>query len=297
MVGDDSDEIVERLDQDWREACRADPIVSRGRQPPAGSPLPRLLVEAVELGDEGSKQFERAAPRSVDERLSPEEAMRQLSILGICHREQLSHHIVAMSHLVEVVARGHEAVALMFIARSDERARRDPLTGLLNRRVYEPELSRAVGAAVRGDGRTILLNFDLNGFSVVNNTLGHDRGDSFLKHAAQLISSVVRSLGGETYRIGGDEFVAVIRDGDRRVVEEALEDLKASLECPPLSYGLSLAPDEIDEASARFDSEESSALALAKLADHRMYLMKHELSDQERERRTADWLAAGAVEL
>jgi hypothetical protein len=75
--------------------------------------------------------------------------------------------------------------------------------------------------------------------------------------------------------------------------------LKERPECPPLSFGISVAPDDVDEATKRTVTEGETPVpqALAKLADERMYEMKHLLSDIEREQRTTNWLAAKHVDL
>jgi len=289
-VGGGDDDTAERLDESWRVRCRADPLVSRGRQPSPRNSLPGKLVQAVRNGEDGPDAFAREAPNAIDERLSAEEALRQLSLLAECHGEQVCGDAAALSRLVAVVSRGHEAIAGTYLAASDERARRDDLTGLLNRRMYEPERERAVDAAARGRGTALLINFDLNAFSVVNNTLGHDRGDLFLKHAADLIDRTVRALGGQAYRIGGDEFVAILRDVERAAVENAILQLIAQPECPPMSFGISAAPDDVDDARSRAEGEQTIGQALGMIADDRMYEMKHARNDQERADLTAEWL-------
>jgi diguanylate cyclase (GGDEF)-like protein/PAS domain S-box-containing protein len=86
----------------------------------------------------------------------------------------------------------------------------DPLTGLLNRRRFELELtSRLVVAECRGAGAVILL--DLDGFKEINDTLGHVAGDELLVAVADALRSASRQ-GDAVARLGGDEFALIIGD-------------------------------------------------------------------------------------
>ncbi|MEY2515324.1 MAG: hypothetical protein QOJ89_2682 [bacterium] len=84
----------------------------------------------------------------------------------------------------------------------------DPLTGLLNRRSFELELTnRLVVAERRGPGAVILL--DLDGFKEINDTLGHVAGDELLVAVADALRSAARH-GDAVARLGGDEFALII---------------------------------------------------------------------------------------
>ncbi|MBO9687186.1 sensor domain-containing diguanylate cyclase [Roseateles chitosanitabidus] len=84
----------------------------------------------------------------------------------------------------------------------------DALTGLPNRRALFDEVQRQLQRAAR-DGSCVLVGgIDLDGFKAINDELGHQRGDEFLRQIAQRLSLELRGsdmLG----RIGGDEFVVV----------------------------------------------------------------------------------------
>jgi diguanylate cyclase (GGDEF)-like protein len=87
----------------------------------------------------------------------------------------------------------------------------DALTGIPNRQYFNDQLTRATARA-RRDGRKVTLLFlDLDGFKVVNDTLGHDAGDRLLKEVASRIQRSVRT-GDVIARLGGDEF-AVLLEG------------------------------------------------------------------------------------
>jgi diguanylate cyclase (GGDEF)-like protein/PAS domain S-box-containing protein len=87
-------------------------------------------------------------------------------------------------------------------------ATHDALTDLPNRRWFEEALKRAVDGAVSGGSAVSLLYLDLDGFKLVNDTLGHGAGDSLL---AQVGRRLARCMGPVEVlaRIGGDEFTVI----------------------------------------------------------------------------------------
>ena len=87
----------------------------------------------------------------------------------------------------------------------------DPLTGLSNRRLLMDRLEQALAAAARHGHQDALLFIDMDDFKTINDTLGHDRGDSLLKQIAQRLTSCVRE-GDTVARLGGDEFVVLLQD-------------------------------------------------------------------------------------
>lgn len=91
----------------------------------------------------------------------------------------------------------------------EQAAYHDTLTGLPNRRAFERALEHCLGTA---DGQVALLYLDLDRFKWVNDTLGHQSGDAVLVTAAQRISAAVGD-GGQTYRVGGDEFMVLLTQG------------------------------------------------------------------------------------
>ncbi|MDO4547793.1 MAG: diguanylate cyclase [Clostridia bacterium] len=85
----------------------------------------------------------------------------------------------------------------------------DPLTGVYNRMTFE----RRVRGILDGGGRLnhALIMIDMDGFKNVNDTFGHAAGDRVLINAANSIRSMLR--GGDLVgRIGGDEFMVLLRD-------------------------------------------------------------------------------------
>lgn len=92
-------------------------------------------------------------------------------------------------------------------ARIEHMAQHDALTGLPNRVLFHGQLEHALRWRGR-DGQVAVLFIDLDNFKNINDTLGHQVGDSLLKTVAARLEQCVRS-GDVVARLGGDEFVIV----------------------------------------------------------------------------------------
>lgn len=110
-----------------------------------------------------------------------------------------------------------------------ELTQKDPLTHVKSRAAYEAklmELERLV--SLRKDYKFAIGMFDVNNLKQVNDIYGHDAGDAYLILSCRLIcDSFVNS---PVYRIGGDEFVAVLSGNDYEHREELLEKLRKNME-------------------------------------------------------------------
>ena len=87
--------------------------------------------------------------------------------------------------------------------------RRDPLTGVLNRRGFDEEAERSRSLSDREGRETCLVVIDLDGFKSLNDRRGHAAGDAVLVDAAAAWSAALRR-GDVLGRMGGDEFAIVL---------------------------------------------------------------------------------------
>ena len=159
--------------------------------------------------------------------------------------------------------------------RLDYMAYHDTLTDLPNRLLLHDRLQHAMAVARRGGGRVALLFLDLDRFKNVNDTLGHDVGDSLLQEVARRLLVTVRQED-TVARLGGDEFVLVLEGveepEDVAVVAGKIEKALArpinaqghELYITP-SIGISVFPDDAEDIDT-----------LMKNADTAMYQAKGE---------------------
>lgn len=96
----------------------------------------------------------------------------------------------------------------------DTLSKRDPLTGLSNRRQLELDLAREFAAAQRGR-KVIAAIFDVNEFKDYNDRYGHLAGDEVLRLFGEVLAAETRAMN-PAARYGGDEFVALLTDTDLR---------------------------------------------------------------------------------
>lgn len=154
-------------------------------------------------------------------------------------------------------------------------ASHDPLTGLFNRNMFDDRLHQALAQAARFERSLALLFIDLDGFKLVNDTLGHTAGDLLLGELAKRLRATLRE-GDVIGRIGGDEFVVLIEEFTEvvqvaEVAKKVLENVVRPFtlqgrECQvTASLGISVFPDDGKDADT-----------LIRNADMAMYLVKQQ---------------------
>jgi diguanylate cyclase (GGDEF)-like protein len=123
-----------------------------------------------------------------------------------------------------------------YAARLEALAHEDALTGVLNRRGFMRDLTRAVAFGSRYGVRAALLLVDLDRFKPVNDRYGHPIGDRALKHVADLLRRYVRSSD-SVGRLGGDEFVLVIWQVDESAAVEKARAIEKMIAASPFNMG------------------------------------------------------------
>ena len=115
--------------------------------------------------------------------------------------------------------------------RLQHQATHDPLTNLPNRTLFFDWLHEILAAR---EGRIGLCYLDLDGFKMVNDTLGHDAGDHLLAMVGARLEDCVSRLGHRAARMGGDEFVLLVAESTgvaqvTALAEAVLETLRSPM--------------------------------------------------------------------
>jgi diguanylate cyclase (GGDEF)-like protein/PAS domain S-box-containing protein len=198
----------------------------------------------------------------------------------LLHRDGTYHVVEARLHrrIVDDVVVGLHATLRDVTAAADLRehlrdlSRRDPLTGLLNRRA----LVDALHERVARHEPTALLFIDLDDFKSVNDTLGHDAGDDVLTAIAGRLSGGLRA-GTLVSRFAGDEFVVVL---DPAVAEDVAVRLREQAARPIVLRGGASATVGMSIGVAELDPNVSQPVAdLLHRADDAMYRAKRRARD------------------
>jgi diguanylate cyclase (GGDEF)-like protein/PAS domain S-box-containing protein len=152
-------------------------------------------------------------------------------------------------------------------------ASHDNLTGLPNRALFQSRFEQALAEARREHATVSLFLIDLDDFKSINDTLGHDAGDAFLREIALRLSTMLRPVD-TVARLGGDEFVVIV--GSSLVASNALvlaRQLLAEL-CRPFAYGSHTIASSASIGIAVFPDHDALPSELLKDADLALYSAK-----------------------
>lgn len=112
---------------------------------------------------------------------------------------------------------------------------RDPLTGLLNRRILETVLSREFKRAKRYRSPLSLAFIDMDDFKSINDRYGHECGDALLRHVAGQLAQITRDSD-VVARYGGDEFVILLPGTPAQEAGKLLQRLQQHFRDRPMRY-------------------------------------------------------------
>src|ERR1700736_2371854 len=149
----------------------------------------------------------------------------------------------------------------------------DPLTGLYNRRLFAEGFEKELNRARRYELPLGLVMLDLHRFKEVNDKHGHPSGDEVLRAAATTLKKALRTSD-SAFRIGGDEFAVLLPQTDAeqalalsRRIETVFGETLQSL---PLTVNVT-----VDHGVATFPQDGEQADQLIRVADERLYRLKH----------------------
>ena len=151
-------------------------------------------------------------------------------------------------------------------------AHHDPLTGLPNRVLFNDRVKQAIEEAKRKNSSFTVLFLDLDRFKPINDTFGHKVGDQVLQTVARELQQIVREIDTVT-RIGGDEFVILLKEvGRRENVEKICRKISETVSAPiyiggekiqvGVSVGFSIYPDDGEDIKALLDCADNAMYAI-----------------------------------
>jgi diguanylate cyclase (GGDEF)-like protein len=108
--------------------------------------------------------------------------------------------------------------------------KKDPLTGLYNRRSFEESLEAEIVRNGENGEKAYIAIFDIDHFKNVNDTYGHSNGDVVIKALCKMLKEKSKDTG-LAFRYGGEEFVILFSDIDLPKVINVVEDIRTEFRC------------------------------------------------------------------
>ena len=171
-----------------------------------------------------------------------------------------------------------------YISRLNDLAYADALTSLRNRGAFDIMVRDMQAQLDRNEGSMVfaVCMFDCNCLKQINDEYGHDKGDIYLKETARIICDVFEHS--PVFRIGGDEFVAILQERDYanreallRLFDEKCSE-KRETETEPWNKV------DVSRGMADYDSQEDKTIGdVVRRADRAMYDNKRNTKRQRLE--------------
>jgi diguanylate cyclase (GGDEF)-like protein len=214
---------------------------------------------------------------------------RRLEREGAAHPLMDGHHVVGALVLIGspvapdspqadqmhrlLAELGPRLAAAQAVHEAEQRAVRDPLTGLVNRREFERRLDAFRAGGNAGGEVATLVYVDIDHFKRLNDTLGHAAGDSALRHLAGVLSAQIRD-GDLVARIGGEEFAVWLpRTGLPEGLEVA-ERIRRAVETGGWRWSGEVVPLSASCGVASFPATVGDVNNLRAMADAALYRAK-----------------------
>ncbi|MES2177744.1 MAG: sensor domain-containing diguanylate cyclase [Gemmatimonadota bacterium] len=160
-------------------------------------------------------------------------------------------------------------------AEVDRRARTDSLTGLWNRMHFGEQLTRTLAEADRYNHPVSLVLLDIDHFKKVNDTWGHEAGDSVLRQVAKVVQDGLRAVD-ICVRYGGEEIALLLSQTDSAHAVEVAERLRSRIAGTPVRHGPAVIPVTASFGVATYPETVKVRDQLFPAADKALYIAKHD---------------------
>jgi diguanylate cyclase (GGDEF)-like protein len=197
------------------------------------------------------------------------------SIIQLVVQETQKEHYLSILPYINAYLRETAPVleARRLLESLKESTLRDPMTGLNNRRFLEEYIETLVANVKRKQSPLAVMMLDLDHFKMVNDTYGHDAGDTVLRELAQLIKHTVRTSD-IVVRYGGEEFLVVLQDTSGETAETVAENIRQAVEKLRINYGGIVLQKTISIGLADFPIDSNTFWQTVKFADVALYHAK-----------------------
>ena len=218
-------------------------------------------------GLEGRRQLTQ------DYRMLLDGGKTQYTRMMVTYSSDHSHFIICVENRDNEVRREQEQLAALSMA--NQMARRDELTHTKNMTAYreaEKELQQQIETGGEPFGIVVC---DINGLKVINDTEGHKAGDEYIKASCMMVCRIFQHS--PVFRIGGDEFVVILRGEDYKNRETLIAALRRQAE-EHIRFGEG---GVIASGLAALEPDDRFAEDVFKRADSHMYEDKNRLKEQK----------------
>jgi len=260
-----------------------------------------LLFAALMIGGFAGSLLQRRISKPISDlvvamqRVTADQSFTaRVAVFGI---DEIAHLGTGFNTMLSELER-REREKMEFQSKLAFQASNDALTGLPNRRLFGDRLSQALAVAERQRRITALLYIDLDGFKLVNDSLGHPVGDALLVDVAKRLQKRVRKSD-TLARLGGDEFTVIL--GSLVNSSEAMLVAKILLDClaAPFSIdghqltisasiGISLYPENATRAPLLMQQADSALYAAKRNGKNQAMYFTSDIGTLVRERLTLE---------
>jgi diguanylate cyclase len=176
------------------------------------------------------------------------------------------------------------------VDRIREDATTDALSGLMNRRGFDRELSRMAPIGIASEGALALIMFDIDHFKKINDMYGHPLGDRVIAAVGQSIRECL-GKGGVAARYGGEEFAVLLPSRRIEVAEQLAQAIRLRVEQGAIRrrHGEEPIGGVTVSAGVAVWHRDDDTASLIERADRALYASKR----AGRNRVTVDWLQSG----
>jgi diguanylate cyclase (GGDEF)-like protein len=186
--------------------------------------------------------------------------------------DSVHSHVQSIKNYLEAAKPVIESKILM--SRLRDTSLRDGLTGLYNRRFLEEFIDKVMSQALRNNDSYSIMMLDIDYFKMVNDTYGHDAGDTIIKGLADVLKDNVREAD-LAIRYGGEEFIVLLHNSTEEGAMQVAEKIHTAFNTKKFNVGMETIQKTMSIGMAHFPAQGESVWKVIKFADTALYEAKN----------------------